>query len=549
MIGKKMKLKFWAIALSTTLLTLAETKPVLAASLLTGNSWLRHVKRDLNPWWNQKSAYGDPIGAYPSYRCDDGGLVNPEALCHPYQFPQATKQIDNHHIVSQSRQIYTYGSAFHLTGNPRYLSLAKAGVDWLLENGIDRKNGGTYKFIDGDRSRIVTGSNRTAQEQAYGLQGLTFYYYLTGDNRIFSTIRKLHEHNVDNYYDFPNQEIKFFLPDSGRKATKKIQAPLDQTNAYLLLLAKTAPRRYRQEYIDQLEDIADILIDEFYSPRYNIFWNTIDTPQQKKLTPGNANYGNSIKSMWMIYLIGKLAENEDLLTFATDNIPPLLEQAYDDSTGSWTYGPYLDENGNIVNNLNKDWWMYAVLNQTAGTLSLEDPELVNQYLQNTFDWWIENMVDEKNKGVWNTLTYPDLEPVKQKQYPWKNGYHTYEHALVGYITTQAVNNRSVKLYFAHDWRKKLRESRFQAYYFGGEVEKMRVTSMGRFRRKGFPRVNDYQKVTTFFEIPANQEKYSPNLELFAEELVVAHSETVPEPMTILGTGFVAGFLFLCKKKK
>lgn len=148
----------------------------------TGEDWLEHVREDLNPWWNQPAAWGDPIGNYPSYRCDNGEVIDLDNLCYPYDHPGVENYVTDKVIVGHSRQIYTYGAAYHLTGNPQFLSLAKAGVDWLLENGIDRENGGTYHITNNSNLDPL---RRNAQQQAYGIQGLTFYYYLTGDKKNF----------------------------------------------------------------------------------------------------------------------------------------------------------------------------------------------------------------------------------------------------------------------------------------------------------------------------------------------------------------------------
>ena len=39
----------------------------------------------------------------------------------------------------------------------------------------------------------------------------------------------------------------------------------------------------------------------------------------------------------------------------------------------------------------------------------------------------------------------DMSP---KQWEWKNAYHSFEHALVGYIVAQQLNDKPVTLYYA-----------------------------------------------------------------------------------------------------
>ena len=69
------------------------------------------------------------------------------------------------------------GVAFHMTGDPRYLELAKAGVDFIRANMIDRKGAGMFsgrQFPNGQWGPTV--GFRNVQELAYGLVGLSLYY-------------------------------------------------------------------------------------------------------------------------------------------------------------------------------------------------------------------------------------------------------------------------------------------------------------------------------------------------------------------------------------
>jgi hypothetical protein len=64
-----------------------------------------------------------------------------------------------------------------------------------------------------------------------------------------------------------------------------------------------------------------------------------------------------------------------------------------------------------------------------------------------------------------------MEPQRNvsKQWSWKNGYHSLEHALVSYIACQQLHNEPVTLYFA--FRDGVPEaSRVQPYYFTGTIE-------------------------------------------------------------------------------
>ena len=42
---------------------------------------MTHLSRDLAPFWLRPEALGSPVGAFPTFRCDDGTLVDPELPC------------------------------------------------------------------------------------------------------------------------------------------------------------------------------------------------------------------------------------------------------------------------------------------------------------------------------------------------------------------------------------------------------------------------------------------------------------------------------------
>jgi mannose/cellobiose epimerase-like protein (N-acyl-D-glucosamine 2-epimerase family) len=52
-----------------------------------------------------------------------------------------------------------------------------------------------------------------------------------------------------------------------------------------------------------------------------------------------------------------------------------------------------------------------------------------------YDYWFTHLVDKEFGEVWNNVDGRTHAPVRQalKQWEWRNAYHSFEHALVGYI--------------------------------------------------------------------------------------------------------------------
>lgn len=441
-------------------------------SLPTGERFLTHLNTELLPFWMNPAAFGTPQGAFPTTRCDDGSAVDFARPCIEVgRNGWLTQQ--QHFLVAQSRQTYAYGVAFHLTGERRYLDLMKSGVDFIRRNMIDRNAGGmfvTRSLPNGQWGPQV--NFRNAQELAYGVLGLGFYYYLTRDPEVLYDIMSIRDHILGRYYNPETNALRWVLAQNGgdRPNDKRLVAQLDQMNAYLVLLTPTLPEPYQTESKQALSVIAHLMIDQFYSPQDNLFFLTANTPQEVATATAGTDFGHTIKAMWMIRYTGLLTGETDLVEFSEINGPKVLARAYQATSGAWASG--VKKAGQL--DLDKSWWIYAELDQFAATLAINNQDTA-KYLPRTYDYWFTKFVDPKYGEVWTTVSGTTNLPVPgdlPKQWPWKNGYHSLEHALVGYITSQQLNNEAVKLYYAFPPES----SNTRPYYYEGRIENTEQTA-------------------------------------------------------------------------
>lgn len=428
-----------------------------AQTLPTGDRFLTHATKELMPFWMNPAAFGTTLGAFPTTRCNDGSAVNFARPC-PEVGQNAWLMQQQHFLVAQSRQIYAYGVAFHLTGEPRYLELMKAGVDFTRRNMIDRSTGGmfvTRPLPNGTWGPAV--GQRNAQELAYGLLGLSFYYYLTRDAEVLADIMPIRDHILGRYYDPSRDVLRWLLtgPDANRK---QLVAQLDQMNAYLILLTPTLPEPLQTESKQALSVLARLMIAQFYSPTTNLFYLSDNFDS-------DTDFGHTIKAMWMIRYTGLLTGEQDLVDFAETNGPRVLARAYQPSNGSWASG--VKASGTL--DLDKSWWIYAELDQFAATMALNGKDTA-KYLPNTYTYWFDKFVDPAFGEVWTTISNDTGRPPAgdlPKQWPWKNGYHSLEHALVGYISSQQLNNEPVRLHYAFNPTNTARP-----YFYEGRQDKV-----------------------------------------------------------------------------
>ena len=441
---------------------------LLAGTLLgqapSAERWRRHLTEELLPFWSQPSALGTPVGNFPTSRCDDGSPLDLRRPCAG--FAGVSWLLDGQkYMVAQSRQTYAYCVAFHVTGERQYLDWCKAGVDYIRRNAVERSTGSLYTRLDTIRN--VWGPRtefRNAQELAYGLLGMTMYYYLTRDSDVLVDILRAKDFILGKYYSPASNSINWLLDSNGSELwyDQRLVAQLDQMNGYLVLLSTTVPEPIKSELRNSMSVIARLMIDQFYSAKDNLFFLSANARSEVDSATADTDFGHTIKAMWMIRFTGRLTGEQDLVEFGERNGRRVLERAFlADGTWACCVGK-----GPVVNP-DKTWWIYAELDQFASSLWLSDPAM-GRYLEKTAPWWFENFVDKRYGEVWTELNAKTLAVQGgPKQWPWKNGYHSFEHALVGHITAKAVEGGPVELYYAFPGEQLPAD--VQPYYFRGDV--------------------------------------------------------------------------------
>jgi mannose/cellobiose epimerase-like protein (N-acyl-D-glucosamine 2-epimerase family) len=479
-----MKQVFFLIFLSTAAIF---SQPTSVSELPPPEFWQRHLTDDLLKFWNQPGATGVPMGNFPSILCDDGSAVNWQRPCAEVQRSAWLMQRPRI-LVSVSRQVYGYGVGFHMTGEARYLTLMKAGVDYIRRNAVDPAGG---MFTEQNSTTSQWGPRRewrNPQELGYGLLGLTFYYYLTRDETVLPDILRIRDYILGTYYSPQRGTLDWLLLNNGSvmATEKRFVAQLDQLNAYLILGAPALPEPMRTEWIQSAVAISRLMIEQFYSPTENLFFLNANTPRDLDLRFSATDFGHTIKAMWMIRMAGQLSGAQDLVDFVETNAPRVLERAYLQSNGSWASG--VQAGGAL--NIDKSWWIYCELDQFAASLALAKPEAA-RYLPATYDYWQRYFVDPQYGEVWTELDGRTNQPKTElpKAWPWKNAYHSTEHALVAYITTAQLQNKPVTLWFA--FKQTPGAEAIRPYFFNGEIwgwEPTRDATHGEFQKVTFQNV-------------------------------------------------------------
>ena len=447
------------------------------AELPPGERWIEHLNEDLLPFWTLRTALGQPVGNFPTYRCNDGSLPDSHHLCPElaHADPSIVK-LDRDYIRAKSRQVFAYGIAYHLTGEERYLTYATAGADWLLEHAIDTVGGGAFSwFRNGQGEPAVL--QRTSQDLAYAVSGFGFLYYLTHDQKYLDIVVYLKEHIFGTYYDKAWDLLRWVREtnaDGDDPGQKELVSQLDQIYGYLLWTTTAVEdAQLRADWEADLRQLAVAMREQFFADSYGLYWGAITDTTAMDLGKPHTDFGHSIKTLWLTYRVGLLTGDQGLVNFAKPRMYRIIERAYLPSTGSWARGfkPKANGGDEWVLDHEKEWWSLAELDQTTATLALVDPVFV-RILPQTYDYWFKHMVDHEHGGIWHMVFAQDNQPDLSipKQHSWKNAFHSFEHALIGYLTTRQLHGEPIELYYAFSHRPA--EGSVHPYLYFGDVESM-----------------------------------------------------------------------------
>jgi mannose/cellobiose epimerase-like protein (N-acyl-D-glucosamine 2-epimerase family) len=437
------------------------------AELPPGERWIQHLREDLLPFWNLPDAWGTPRGSFPTYRCNDGRRYDLARPCDELRYAPGwmSEQGNRQYVRMMSRQAYFYGVAFHLTGDPAMLELARDGVEYLRAHALERDTGSAVTWLEDGKPGGPPVLERTSQDLAYALVGLAMYYDLTRDPAVLEDIARLKEHVFREYWDDRLGMLRWVVVDShdtAEETRQELVAQLDQVNAYLLLMAPLLPEPQRAAWKQDLLRLARLMREKYFSPEQHMYWGTLGARDSKAPGARHNDFGHSAKGLWMTERIGRLTGDGELVRFATSEAVRLLGRARlrDGTWGSRPLPGFGVEEG-------KEWWIDAELDQLCATLALHDPACARD-LVTSYAFWLRYMPDPEGHEVWGWVGADGTPDRVPKIHLWKSGYHSAEHALVAYLTTQALKGQPVVLYFAFRGSP----GDYRPYLFGGKTERV-----------------------------------------------------------------------------
>jgi mannose/cellobiose epimerase-like protein (N-acyl-D-glucosamine 2-epimerase family) len=432
--------------------------------------WLTHLRSELMPFWMTPAALGNPIGKFPTVRCNNGSAVNYSSPC-PEVAGNGYLLENRNYVVAMSRQVYGYCTAFHLTGDPQYLQYAKAGVDYLRRNAFDRTNGGTHVYFDNRNQTWGPAPGlRNTQELAYALLGMSFYYYLTRDQAVLADIQTGKDHIFRRYYNPGLNMLQWQLQDGNgnRALDKQFTGQIDQLSYMFLVMPSFPEGNTKNAWRYDMERIVNAMQRDFYSSRDNLFFLRANNANDKNIQVSGTDFGHTAKGFWTTRLAGRMLGKQSWVDFTNRNAPRMLERAYLSNQGAWATGV---KPGGAIDG-EKSWWIHAELDQLSSVLAMTDRNQ-GRYLPQTYNYWLNVFTDRSKGEVWTNIAAGSNQPIGlPKAWAWKNAYHSTEHALFAYVTTAQIKGQPVRLHYAFQSRPA--DSAIYPHVFRGTIQSIQT---------------------------------------------------------------------------
>jgi hypothetical protein len=464
-----MKIRLVASVVIFCCLSIAHAATTYSVSNVpSGDSWISHEKKDILPFWMSPDAIGDSVhGFFPTFRYRDGKAV--DLMAFRDEFVKDTMPMYAYHRGSLahwsmpmlSRQIYAYCVGFHMTGDQKALANAREALGYLMKYGMS-PDSIFYIWQDWEGASPAL-ECRTGQALGYCLLGPSFYYYITRDTTVLPVIFKMKKF-IFSYLESQKPWYHLLITKARGDQYSELTAQLDQLNTYLFLMAEIIPDRYRAEWKNDCITLSRVIYSHFYNQSRGDFDFAIPcdtTPEAQKY---RSDFGHSAKAAWYLYMIGKHFNDtllEESMLMGADS---LLNQAFSKKHGRWIRGSGFEGPDSTI-----DWWMYDELDQFAATIALADPSVLDHLIP-SYSFYFTHVIDTVYGEAWQTIdtsNAPVKEPLKTNM--WKNGYHSSEHTLVGYITSQALHKKQVELYYAFSVKPK--ESDIHPYFYRAKIVK------------------------------------------------------------------------------
>ncbi len=365
------------------------------------------------------------------------------------------------YLLSQTRNAYGFVRAFMLTGQERYLTMARRALDFMYRHHWDTTRGGWITMVDRFGGQTSAGWQKTAFDQHYALLGPSAYVEATQDTLDWAWLNDGYESNETHLWDSGPTSEGYFdnaSADWSVRTGKSFNATVDAVTTHLLTMYLMTQDAL---YATRLKQMADQMVQRFAGTmgQQRIgFVEMFSTDWSWSNTTANNNtrtiMGHVLKTAWCLGRIHQLFPDPLYVATAESLMNDVLAKGYDHHYG----GPYKDYDrvtGEMFmygQDTAKAWWQMEQA-ITAG-LMLYEITKKESYLaaaDATVDFFMRYFVDHVYGDVYSDRFRNGAAITawgNDKGNAYKAGYHSIELGYYLYLYGNLfVRGLPVTLYY------------------------------------------------------------------------------------------------------
>ena len=336
--------------------------------------------------------------------------------------------------VLNARILWTFSAAARVLNNTPYRILAARAYDYLMQQFMDREQGGVYWSLNADGTPLDT--KKQTYAIAFAIYGLAEYVRLTNNQEALNAAIRLFEDLEAHAYKWDNEKMskckngyvealtRDWQPIADMRLSEKDENGVFTMNTHLHVL-EAYTNLYRvlknvqrddvqgtkERITKQLRTLIDIFANRIFDPATGHLMLFFDEKWQPSNT--HTSPGHDIEAAWLLHEALEVFGDEELLNQTLPVIHSLAQAAEEDIMDEKEWWCYAEA---VVGYIDQ-WKLYQDEKPIESNINLELAETAFHYIQT-------HLMDREN-GEWFWTILPDGTPDRthDKAGFWKCPYH------------------------------------------------------------------------------------------------------------------------------
>lgn len=353
---------------------------------------------------------------------DHGGFVG--KIDHDNKiYPEAPKG-----SVLNSRILWTFSAAYHLTKKPEYLTVAERAFHYTTQYFMDKEFGGVYWTVDHKGQPLDT--KKQIYALAFAVYGFSEFYHASKNESALQAAVDVYNDIVKYSYDEKNggyiealtrdwkaiKDLRLSAKDANEKKSMN-------THLHILEAFTNLHRVSPTEILEvQLRELIQLFADDIISKQSNhlvLFFDDEWNERSKVIS-----YGHDIEAAWLVQESTEVLGEKNLLTEIKSRSLELARAAAEglDSDGGLWY-EYDPEQHHLIRQKHSWPQAEAMIGFFNAWQNTGDESFLKQSLKS---WeFVKQYMHDKNCGEWYWGVHEDYTPMTQEDKVgiWKCPYH------------------------------------------------------------------------------------------------------------------------------